>query len=57
MGEVWHVLSEATYGRVFSKYYESEAWAIRKVYQLRRQHPNANTGLRVLRGEWEDINV
>lgn len=57
MAEVWHVLSEDQYGMVFSKYYTSEMWATRKVHDLRRFQPNASTGLRVIRGEWEDINV
>lgn len=57
MAEVWHVLSENQYGLVFSKYYTSESWAIRKVQQLRRDNSNSTTSLRVLRGNWETIDV
>jgi len=57
MAEIWHVLSEDHYRVVFSKYYASKDWAARKVQQLKRHNPNCTVGLRVLRGEWEEINV
>lgn len=58
MDSIWHVQAEDVIGnQSFSRYYGSRGWAERKVYQLKRDTGVSRVGFRVLRGEWEEINV
>lgn len=58
MDEVFHLRADDPIGNsVFSRYYSSQAWAERKLFELRRNKSVVNIAFRVLRGDWEEINV
>lgn len=58
MENVFHVHAEDFLGNSsFSRYYSSESWAERKIYELQRDKTNVSVEFRVMRGEWETISV